>query len=160
MNRGAHLLFDNLAVVQMLQRLLDSTFVVPRYGFGNWLEIQELLETHRCLSFTCEWVPAHGRLTEWEATGPVDTATCRMLNDKADEVASSMAKEFLEQRAGAYMRAVTIAASWSYRALSRLVRAASAFLKSSPTFSTHADKWLTQHSAVIQQAGTQHVSLS
>ena len=85
----AHIIIDNSAVGDGLQRVLDGGFRPP-FGFAVWEEVATLCQGR---SHSTEWVPAHNRHKEWEPKasefGSADHF--RRLNDLAYQAASGAA---------------------------------------------------------------------
>ena len=134
------MLIDNKAVVNTFKRVLDGTYVVPKYGFKRWSGIKELLETAGELQHTASWIPSHGKQADWAAQGPLTTEQCRKLNEIAD---AERARDHFQERASQFETDFIAAEHWSERALARLEHGMASHLREYDDFRPFVDKWLS-----------------
>ena len=78
------IIIDNKSVQSALQTIFSGgSFLLPRYGFGRWAEILQLIQgrSHRTY-----WLPSHGKRYDWQPppSSGGDADTWRRLNDVAD----------------------------------------------------------------------------
>ena len=61
--------------------------ILPKFGFGRWIEILELLGNQDTSIMSAEWIPSHREDTKWRSEFGVDVELCQRINDSADEAA-------------------------------------------------------------------------
>ena len=75
---------DNLAVVQLMAKIMRGEAVLPRTCFAQWDEIAECFLDLR--AFAIQWIPSHNKKAEWRCRwGCTDLG--RGLNKDADALA-------------------------------------------------------------------------
>ena len=74
--------------------------------------------------------------------GPLLSATCRMLNERADLEASHHARLHYNTRCGNYDKAREDACKWSALALDRLIKGAKLYYGSEDALKSKCPKWL------------------
>ncbi len=132
------ILIDNRAVLDSFQALLLGNLPLPRFGFGTCLRIKSAFrQGFRCgISFGAEWIPSHGKTTQWRASGPLDTQQARELNRIADPEASREANLHYHT-CDNFIQNAADAKSWSALALNTVSKATERWLRYNQTrFST------------------------
>jgi len=114
------ILIDNKAVVTGLQQALAGRFPWPKYGFGRWVELRDLLHERHHRAF---WVPSHGKRRDWRAADNLGSTTqkWRDLNDAADKDATKgLAKAKIGLNYKQYLRDKDFAKKWANTSFERL----------------------------------------
>ena len=127
--RNVTVIIDNRSVLDALCRLLQDTFVLPKYGFGRWVDARRYLlgRAHRAF-----WVPSHGKRPQWTASadGPGSSQQWREANNAADQAAArGAARQVTRYQLAAFDARCEEAEAWAARALQRLHDAAEVYTR-------------------------------
>jgi hypothetical protein len=116
---------------------------LPKYGFGRWMEICQLLGYQDSSVLSAEWIPSHGKDTKWTSKFGVTKLLCRRINDSAGEAAKFGAnqQEFRMQADSYFDRCVAMTAKNKGK-LQKLHLATLEFVKDHDTLSQRYHHWI------------------
>jgi hypothetical protein len=112
-----HVIIDNLAVQAAFARILKGAVYVPKYCFGMWLRIQDLVQ-HR--SHSTSWVPSHGKSEEWAPPDGQSAEVWRHLNQCADDECNAAKEHCLRRSVRSHVRRRGQLIFWSSKSLELL----------------------------------------